>query len=87
MVRITSFLVSIASAEHKESKGVVFKRSEEKCGNPRHSSDFNGIQTPSRSKAIKFDGHCGVLSSPRGTRPQHLFDGRRSIITLYLFRK
>ena len=26
MVRIMSFLVSIASAEHKESKGVVFEK-------------------------------------------------------------
>ena len=38
------------------------------------------FQTLRGSKAIKFYGHCGVLSSPRGDR-------RSSRITLYLFRK
>ena len=81
MVRITSFFVSIASAEHKESKGCGFpndlKRNAETIDIPQILMVFKPFQG---SKAIKFDGHCGVLSSPRG-------DGRSFIITLHLFKK
>ena len=67
MVRITSFLVLIASAEHKESKGVVFEKILREMRKPLDIPQILMVFKPlQRSKAIKFDGHCGVLSSPRG---------------------